>query len=145
MPNPRLIAALACACLLAAPPSPARAQIGFGVGVGGAPFGERFENIRIGAVARGKLEEYLQAEFKRQCTDNKNEKEKAALCAEQRPHYKSSFLPVRGNDLPPALLHDLGFTYPGTDYRQIGFSIYLIRLPDRRIHDVVSIWSDGWK
>lgn len=136
-----LIALLLSAALLA--PAPAPAQIGLGIGIGADPFGgRRFENIRIGAVARGIIEDYLAAELGRLCV---GKKEPPAVCAEQRPSYKSAFLPERGVRLPDAVLNKIGFVYPGTDYRQIGLSVYLIRLPDRRIHDVVSLWSDGWE
>ncbi len=121
---------------------PAQAQVGLGFGIGTAPFGNRFENIRIGAVARGHIEAHLKAEYQRLCPDKKDP---PPVCQEQRPYYKSSFLPGRGEALPADLLNKIGFVHPGTDYRQVGFSIYLIRLPDRRIHDVVSIWGSGWK
>lgn len=121
---------------------PAQAQVGLGFGIGTAPFGNRFENIRMGAVARGHIEAHLKAEYQRLCAGKDIAPQ---ICAKSRPYYKSAFLPVQGEPLPTALLDKIGFVHPGTDYRQVGFSIYLIRLPDRRIHDVVSIWGSGWK
>ena len=102
---------------------------------------DRFDDIRIGAVARKAIEEHLAQEYKRLCSGKKS---RPAVCEEQRPFYKSSALPERGTALPQDVLEKIRFTYPGTTYHQVGFSVYLVRLPDRRIYDLVSIWSDGW-
>lgn len=135
-----LFATLLAACLLGAA-APARAQFGVGFGIGGSPFDDRREDIRIGAVAREKLKAYLQDRYARDCTAKKKTD---GTCAKQRPYYKSAFLPQNGAPLSADARALAGFVYPGTDYRQVGYSVYLIRLPDRKIYDVVSIWSDGW-
>lgn len=132
-----LFAILLSACLL--PSLPARAQ--FGPGTGGSLFGDRRDDIRIGAVARQKLKAYLQDSYARDC---RAKKKTDGACAEQRPYYKGAFLPQDGEPLPADARALAGFVFPGTDHRQVGYSIYLIRLPDRKIYDVVSIWSDGW-
>lgn len=134
-----LFAPLLVACLLA--PVPAAAQFGFGFGIGGSPFDDRREDIRIGAVARAKLKAYLQDRYAHDCTAKKKTD---GACAEQRPYYKSASLPQDGAPLSADARALAGFVFPGTDYRQVGYSIYLIRLPDRKIYDVVSIWGDGW-
>lgn len=123
-------------------PAPSQAQVGLGFAFGsGVFFDDRFDDIRIGAVARKAIEEHLNSEYKRLCT---NKKKLPDICLEQRPQYKSSNLSGASTPLSPELQKKVGFIYPGTDYRQSGFTVYLVRLPDRRIHDLVSIWSDGW-
>ena len=123
-------------------PPAAQAQVGLGFAFGsGVFFDDRFDDIRIGAVARKAIEEHLNSEYKRLCANKKSAPE---ICNEQRPFYKSSNLSGPSTALSPELQKKVGFVYPGTAYRQSGFTVYLVRLPDRRIYDLVSIWSDGW-
>lgn len=124
---------------------PAAAQIGLGFGFGAAPFGGDPERVRIGQVARGKITEYLQQDFNARCKGGAENSKLPDICQPQRPYYVSSNLPRQAPAVDAALLPQLGFVYPGTQYRQIGYSVYLVRLPDMRIYDIVSLWDDGWK
>lgn len=140
MRNLLVIAALLIG--LSAAPAPSQAQVGLGFAFGsGVFFDDRFDDIRIGAVARKAIEQHLNSEYKRLCANKKNPPD---ICLEQRPQYKSSNLSGTSTPLSPELQKKVGFIYPGTAYRQSGFTVYLVRLPDRRIHDLVSIWDDGW-
>lgn len=122
--------------------TPAQAQVGLGFGFGGGVFfDDRFDDIRIGAVARKAIEQHLNSEYKRLCA---NKKTVPDICMEQRPLYKSSSLTVPSAPLSPELQKKVGFVYPGTQYRQVGFTVYLIHMNNRRIHDLVSLWNDGW-
>lgn len=140
----RLLMISALLLALGAPvTTPAQAQIGVGFGFGGGVFfDDRFDDIRIGAVARKAIEQHLNSEYKRLCTNKKNVPD---ICLEQRPLYKSSSLSVPSTPLSAELQKKVGFVYPGTQYRQVGFTVYLIHLNNRRIHDLVSLWDDGWK
>ncbi len=139
----RILMTLPVLAALSLPPVPASAQIGLGFGYNSGIFlDNRFDDIRIGAIARKAIEEYLTGEYKRLCAGKKS---LPAGCEEQRPFYQSSFLRAPSTRLPDSVMQKIGFTYPGTTYRQSGFSVYLVRLPDHRIYDVVSIWSNGWK
>ncbi len=136
-----IIALITALCLPASIPAQAQVSLGLGFG-GGVFFDDRFDDIRIGAVARKAIEEHLNSEYKRLCL---NKKTVPDICKEQRPFYKSSSLSAPSSPLSPELQKKVGFVYPGTEYRQIGFTVYLIHLNNRRIHDLVSLWSDGWK
>lgn len=134
------IAALAL-CLSAPAATSAHAQLGIGGFGGGVFFDDRFDDIRIGAIARKAIEQHLHSEYKRLCA---NKKTIPDVCMEQRPLYKSSNLTIPSTALSPDLQQKVGFVYPGTSYRQSGFTVYLVRMPDRRIYDFVSLWDDGW-
>ena len=139
----RLLIIAALLLTLAVPvATPAQAQMGLGFGFGGGVFfDDRFDDIRIGAIARKAIEQHLHSEYKRLCA---NKKTIPDICMEQRPHYKSSNLTTPSTPLSADLQQKVGFTYPGSMYRQSGFTVYLVRMPDRRIYDLVSIWDDGW-
>lgn len=136
-------AAILLVVLLCMPATAARADIGFGIGFGAPVWGGRLDDIRIGAVARDIIDAYLHAEYSRLCPADRPPVQ-AETCKPARPFYRSGYLPLRGDDLPPDILQKIGFVPPGTAYRQIGFSVYLVRLPDRRIYDSRSLWNDGW-
>lgn len=137
-----IIAAALAACLLGGG-IPAQAQIGFGIGIGGTPFDNRQDRQRIGQVARGVLTDYLKQSYAQNCPDDK--KQKPDICLPLTPYPTMAHLPRgQGQDLPADIQRQVGFVYPGTTYRQVGFTVYLLRLPDWRIDDRVTLESDGW-
>ncbi len=139
----RILTLAALMLALCLPATTSQAQVGLGFAFGnGVFFDDRYDDIRIGAVARKAIEEHLNSEYKRLCTGKKVIPD---ICMEQRPFYKNSSLSAPSQPLSPELQKKVGFVYPGTQYRQIGFTVYLVHLNNRRIHDLVSLWSDGWR
>lgn len=101
-------------------------------------FGARREIVRIGASARQVLKDYLKAEYKRLCPPRS--RNLSAVCGRTRPLYVGSSLPRQeARALPPEVLKKLGFVEPGTDYRQLGFAVYLVSLQRLIIADEVSL------
>jgi hypothetical protein len=116
--------------------SAAAQSVGMGFG-----FGD-IEIVTIGAVARHVLWDYLAQEHKRLCPARPNKMPES--CKPVKPRYVGENLPRNGAyiPLPPDILKKTGFIQPGTAYLRGGYTIYLVRLPDWRIWDSISLWEE---
>lgn len=117
--------------------TPAQAQLGIGGMFG---FGDRMEIVKIGASARAVLKDYLAADYQHHCSG----KSVPDACLPQKPYYTASALPQNADyrRIPDAVMRKIGFIEPGAVYMQIGFTVYLVKWPNRVIFDHVSYWDE---
>lgn len=101
----------------------------------------RLQSERIGQSAEKVLQDYLSAQYRRDCFAKKDKTPEQ--CQRVRPAYTGSNLPRTPDvqPLPREVMDRIGYTPPGATYLQQGYTVYLVRIVNRRIHDHVSVWD----
>jgi hypothetical protein len=137
----RIFSLLACLLLTACVAEQNNPNVSFGLGMTG--YSTRF--VKMDSHAREVAHEYLAKAYKRRCGGNKA-KRNPVSCELKRPFFTAGSMPVGAEyyPLPPEVMNRISFIPPGTALVQSGYSVYLIRLPDRIIYDSVSL-HPYWK
>lgn len=101
----------------------------------------RIQVERIGQSAGKTLQKYLADEYRRDCAAAV--RKKADRCQRVRPAYTGATLPRAPgiHPLPREVMDRIGYTPPGAAYLQHGYTVYLVRILNRRVYDHVSVWD----
>lgn len=101
----------------------------------------RIQVERIGQNAEKILQKYLAAEYRRDCAGTA--RIKTGRCQRVRPAYTGATLPRAPgiHPLPREVMDRIGYTPPGAAYLQHGYTVYLVRIVNRRVYDHVSVWD----